>query len=182
MDNLGFVKLPSEVLPVVTGNNVVIAETKSGKLYWCDSNGAKQLSDIDTAFPVGTIIERGDEVSPASYLLGTWERIAQGRVVIGASAAYPLDSEGGANSHYPVVGTQDDTDTVALVEINNYPAVYTRQKAYSVGFTPNQGGRFVEIITPGGEMRYEAAQVVGNTKNTEMLPPYIAKNIWQRIA
>ena len=176
MDNVNFVKLPSEILPTVTGNEVVIAETAAGKLYWCDSDGAKQLSDIDTAFPVGTIIERGDEVSPASYLLGTWEKIAQGRVVIGASAAYPLDSEGGS------------ADAVAVEHFHKglyYNAVSSpRLLSYGGGGTaPSDGGgsiyRDTEFQNPGSDFVTGNAGESGVGKNMQ---PYIAKNIWQRIA
>lgn len=76
MDNVHFKKLPSEVLPTVTGNNVVIAETASGKLWWCDSDGAKRLIDVDTAFPIGVVVESDNNQSPAEYIGGTWEAIA----------------------------------------------------------------------------------------------------------
>ena len=166
MDNVNFVKLPSEVLPTVTDNEVVIAETAAGKLYWCDSNGAKRLTDIDTAFPVGTIIERGDEVSPASYLLGTWERIAQGRVVIGASAAYPLDGEGGETMHQQTQLEMPPHGHKVSVRYNA-----TSFGDYNIG-----------TVTGTGTWGQDDTTIVGGGQPFNIMQPYIAKNIWQRIA
>ena len=37
-------KLPSDILPQLDGVEFTIAETKSGKLFWVDSDGAKELA------------------------------------------------------------------------------------------------------------------------------------------
>jgi len=37
-------KLPSDILPQMNELEFTIAETKSGKLFWVDSDGAKELA------------------------------------------------------------------------------------------------------------------------------------------
>ncbi len=62
-----------------------IANTATVKMVQNVINGTTPLKAAaigDAAFPVGTILQRTDSVSPASLFGGTWERIA-GRFLLG---------------------------------------------------------------------------------------------------
>lgn len=99
MDNLYFKKLPSEVLPTVSGNNVIIVETKSGKLYWCDSGGAKRLMSADEEHPVDShYLQFYGEPTPAAKYGGTWEEDIDysGRTLVGSGTGFVLGATGGS--------------------------------------------------------------------------------------
>lgn len=53
----------------------------------------KQL--LESIYPVGTIYTSVQNVSPASFLGGTWEALNEGRVLIGAGTAHPAGETGG---------------------------------------------------------------------------------------
>ena len=57
----------------------------------------KQL--LESIYPVGTIYTSVQNVSPASFLGGTWEALNEGRVLIGAGTAHPAGETGGEENH-----------------------------------------------------------------------------------
>lgn len=150
--------------------------------------GGGSLGKNMLALISGAIFEKGDILvttstkSPAERFGGTWEQIAQGRTLIGANGSYSLGSTGGSNTHIHSLGTQDDTDAVALIEINTYPAVFWKRKIYPTGYNPDFTGQLVNNFSNDGAMRQQVTPVVGSTKSTEAMPPYLAVNYWQKIA
>lgn len=64
-----------------------IANTATVKMVQNVIDGTTPLKPsaiCDVAFPVGTILQRTDNISPASLFGGTWERIA-GRFLLGVA-------------------------------------------------------------------------------------------------
>ena len=53
---------------------------------------------LDSIYPVGTIYTSVQNVSPASFLGGTWEALNEGRVLIGAGTAHPAGETGGSET------------------------------------------------------------------------------------
>ncbi|MDE6398997.1 MAG: hypothetical protein K2L51_06725 [Clostridiales bacterium] len=173
MDNLYFKKLPSDEVPTVSGSDVVLVETASGNFMLVDSGGAKVLVERDKAFGVGAILFRANDISPASDVGGTWQKIAEGQTIIGASTTYPLNSEGGEEKH---------------MQTGEEMAKHTHQIRFM-----NEGGNTgtnwgipltftTEGITGDSGMDENGIQYTGNSQPFNIMQPYIAKNIWQRIA
>lgn len=51
--------------------------------------------NLDKVYPVGSIYLSVSETSPNELFGGEWEKISQGRMLLGSSDAYPLGSTGG---------------------------------------------------------------------------------------
>lgn len=98
---------------------------------------AETSSPLD-AYPIGAVYISTQPTNPASILGGSWKALNEGRVLIGANAAYPAGSKGGeasvvlsvdqipSHSHsgststsgqhlHNIYGTSNDTDRWAYV-------------------------------------------------------------------
>lgn len=129
---------------------------------------ARQIAakpDLLDIFPVGSIIYSSVEsFNPASAFGGSWTKIAEGRVILGASRQYPLNSTGGAA-----------TVTLTVAEM---PA-HTHNVAGSV----SQGtGDTCLLGQERSGTAIEAAESVGGGQAHNNMMPYVAKYIWQRDA
>lgn len=176
MDNLYFKKLPSNALPSVSGNDVVLVETDSGDFVLIDSNGAKTLLNVDKAFPVGTVLCRANDISPASDIGGTWQKIAEGQTIIGASTDYPLNSTGGEREHI-----HDAGDIVAQIMGGGSYLQYVTKGTdeYAMEYSTNiPNGTEIEIST----IRNLGVPTIGSTAQSSNMQPYLALNIWKKIA
>lgn len=58
-----------------------------------------RLLNMDDIYPVGSVYLSVNNANPATLFGGTWELIAGGRCLIGASKTYPLGSTGGEAEH-----------------------------------------------------------------------------------
>ena len=56
-------------------------------------------SALSKVYPVGSIYMSVNNVSPATFLGGTWEALDDGRVLIGANSAHPAGETGGEEKH-----------------------------------------------------------------------------------
>lgn len=163
-----------------------------GGLKIVDSSGERTFLDMDEIFPVDTILCRADNISPASFLGGTWQKIAEGQTIIGASAEFPLNSMGGSETHTHALGTMDNASrspAQALIQTNvidgnaciakipgditaaGYDGWYPTEKVTGTTWERGNYGH-----------RTGTTPVVGNTQEHSSLQPYTAKNYWQRIA
>lgn len=87
----------------VTISKTPTATTDAANKAYVDSKGI----DLDTLknmlleinYPVGSIYMSVKNVSPQSFLGGTWEAMDDGRVLIGANSTYPAGSTGGEATH-----------------------------------------------------------------------------------
>ncbi len=190
MDNVYFKKLPSEALPLVRENNVVIVETASGKLYWCDSSGAKRLMSADEEHPVNSLFAQFyGTPTPAEKYGGAWseDETYAGRAFVGSGAGYTLGATGGEATHNHTSGNPTDADTSlhALIQYNysNGETVINETEGnYSAGWTPKQ-----TVVTSGsrayaGQQRAAAVKVVGNVSTESSMQPYKVITIWKRTA
>ena len=60
---------------------------------------AEMLSSIQALYPIGSIYMSTANVSPATFIGGTWEALDEGRVLIGAGTSHPAGEEGGEEKH-----------------------------------------------------------------------------------
>lgn len=169
MDNLYFKKLPSEVLPTVTGDNVVLVETASGRLYRIDSGGAKQLVDMDMAFPVGIHVEQlFGEPTPAERFGNTWELDSDyaGRVTIGSGGGYTFGDTGGEATH---------TQTVQEMAQHSHPIKLVQSGGTSTtSLFPLAQSDWIERSANTGN--------AGGGQPMNIMQPYKVSNWWKRIA
>lgn len=128
-----------------------------------------------------------DETNPASLYGGTWEELPQGTFLRAAGSGGTAGNSGGSAEHLHVVGNLDDTDTAALLIINNYPAIGSRNKTTAAvglqnGYAVNAFAQTTKFIADDfdGPSQY-CVQVIGKTKSATALPPYQTAHIWRRI-
>lgn len=118
--------------------------------------------------------------SPATLFGGTWERIANGRMLIGAdSASYPAGSTGGEAKH-------------ALTETEMPSHNHGVQQAGSDGAIPMEMGKdgtyqndeylsFGTSVKPFAESTILISYRGGNQPHNNM-PPYLSVYMWRRTA
>ncbi len=179
MDNVYFKKLPSEALPSVRENNVVIVETASGKLYWCDSGGAKRLMSTDEEHPVDShYIQFYGEPTPAAKYGGTWTEDMDyaGRTLVGSGAGFVLGATGGATTHSHTSGNLmahlsiEDSTHFDLQEISRGEAWSATRRVQTSGLASNS------------KVHADGIGIGGSTAQTSIMPPYKVITIWKRTA
>lgn len=132
------------------------------------------------SWPVGSIYMSLQATSPATLFGGTWERIANGRMLIGAdSASYPAGSTGGEAKH-------------ALTETEMPSHNHGVQQAGSDGAIPMEMGKdgtyqndtylsFGTSVKPFAESTILISYRGGNQPHNNM-PPYLSVYMWRRTA
>lgn len=122
-----------------------------------------------------TLLSFNDDFSPSALFGGSWEKITD-RFPIGAGGSYPLGSTGGNADHLHGL-----SDGIAAIMLNidrlnysegNSPARWTATRTY--------GQIQTEEVSYGG--LNSGAPLIGNTETSNNIPPYIAVNIWRRVA
>lgn len=122
---------------------------------------------------------RADDISPASIDGGTWTKIAQGRAIIGASDAYPLGSTGGEETH----NHAPDGMWANLQSVSNSATIDFEEKAVGTSaWTSNARLALTGAFSSEAVAHNYGIRVMGNTTQESNLQPYIALNIWQKIA
>lgn len=126
-------------------------------------------------YRVGDIVISENETSPAEAYGGSWEKITD-RFLVGAGGSYALGSMGGSTEHSHSAGGLVASIEIGgtgfyIVGVPNPNNIYT----YKVNI-PNASGE------DGSFPETNGAQVNGNTETANNTPPYIAVNIWRRVA
>ena len=100
---------------------------------------AAKINVLQTVFPVGSIYTSYNvSTSPASLLgFGSWTRI-QGRMLIGASSAYPATSTGGSASH---------TLTVSEMPSHSHTASSASAGSHSHGASTSSAGAHTHFVS-----------------------------------
>lgn len=133
-------------------------------------NGVTPLHSkaLSSAFPVGRVYISVDEVSPASLFGGTWEKIEK-KFLYGTGGGTPLGSTGGEAEH---------TLTIAEMPSHSHQQGYT-QDSY-------EGWANTVKASPGlnlpQSLSYDMTSIAGGSQPHNNMPPFIAVNIWKRIA
>ena len=114
------------------------------------------------------------DFSPAARYGGSWEKVMD-RFPIGAGGSYALGSTGGSAEH---AHTVDGLAKILNTDINLFTY------AYKNGTAPWTSTAFFNVSGTGGMSVQPSSgvDVDGNTDNVSNLPPYIACNIWRKVA
>ena len=85
-------KLLEQYMPLRPATATTLGGVKVGSGLTVDADGALSADSALAAYPVGSIYQSTDPTSPAQLFGGTWEQIAQDRVLMGASDSHPAGS------------------------------------------------------------------------------------------
>lgn len=165
-------------------------ETRTNSL----ENTKVNLSDlINLIYPIGSIYMSVNNVSPATFLGGTWEQI-QDRFLLSSGSTYAAGSTGGEASH---------TLTVAETPAHNHrPANYdTRDYVFQVvrNLSTASTGRFkvasgtsyyTTCANPSASDYVDMEDIttsayttnVGSGQSHNNMPPYLTVYMWKRTA
>ena len=130
---------------------------------------AEEIANIGNTLalhPIGSIYMSVNETSPAELFGGTWEQL-KNRFLLGISDAHPLGEEGGSETH-----------TLTISEMPSHTHTYRRESSNGSGeginFAMNDSGKYK---TDSGYTNSSG----GNGAHNNM-PPYLAVNMWKRVA
>ena len=137
---------------------------------------------IDIVYPVGSIYMSVNNVSPATFFGGTWERV-QDRFLLAAGSTYAAGSTGGSSSHnhdyrlsFANYNLGFDASVDGLGAYNYDSKSYVKSRV--AGGVSAKGLYNVSVETHTLSVSYLDG---GNTSYKENLPPYLAVYIWKRI-
>ena len=86
---------------------------------------------LNRVYPVGSIYMSAVNVSPASFLGGTWQAIEQGRMLMAAGSTWQAGTTGGAVYH---------TLTIAELPVHDHSATETSAGAHTHGASTGSAG------------------------------------------
>lgn len=153
------------------------------------SSGVLQLGDnafltAQGAYPVGSIYLSVTDTDPATLFGGTWERISQGRFLLGAGSnaanstdywgAYPAGKE-----NFPageMGGEVTHTLTVAEMPSHTHPERLEWGNAKAWGLTGT--GEGANAVVDQGSV----TGATGGGKPHNNLPPYLVCYMWKRVS
>lgn len=143
---------------------------------------------IDMIYPVGSIYMSVNNVSPATFLGGTWEAIRD-RFLIGAGT-YSAGSVGGDTTHQHKYGFQygayygetvleNDTNAGALVYDKNGNITLAAQTTDSVSKSAKTNGGTATSSYDASMYHY---RTIGSTSYDSSMPPYLSVYMWKRVS
>ena len=145
---------------------------------YLDQDGVQHLVDKmrDRMYPVDSIYISTNSTSPASLYGGSWERYAQGRVMVSASdtdSDFTAGTTGGSKTHNHNPGTLS-----AQVSLSGQNTVVRR-----VGIPSFKGDvRKIGDVYAGSFDAAWGAAIVGHSDSASSMEPYVAVYIWRRTA
>ena len=156
-------------------------------------------------FPVNSLyLSLGNE-NPSSLWLGTTWQKQEGRFLLGSSSSYNLGSTGGSNNiKLSVDNLPAHTHSASTASHSHSQPAHSHGTrgtyASSFGLSENRGDNFGggnlqqgsgsynrETYSAGGENTGSASPVTsigstGNGNSINIMPPYLAVNIWKRLS
>lgn len=128
------------------------------------------------AWPVGSIYMSMIATNPGTLFGGTWERIAYGRMLIGAdSASYPAGSTGGEAEKSFALSSTSYAKIVLSGAAGGIVGDFISAKwPYSRKYA-------APLDTTGGDALY-GSPLVGSTEKSSIIPPYLSVYMWRRTA
>ena len=145
------------------------------KTVFIGNSQSGNLGLLDLIYPVGSIYMSVNNVSPQTFIGGTWERI-QDTFLLSAGTTYSAGSTGGSATHYHWLPYIDGPEN-GTIAILNTAALHKRTT-----------GIYPEPEANNWLFRY--ASDAGTTSNNgqhgtsdgSSMPPYLTVYMWKRIA
>lgn len=167
---------------------------------YLDESGARYLvrKVLDRIQPVGSLYFSTSNTSPASLFGGTWERYAQGRVMVSASDTdkdFTVGKTGGEKTHshtYGIVfGTNygitilSDSRTSPQTGLIDYSlTVGNRIRRHDLPAINKTTNSFADPVygSYGDNKSLDLRMNEGSTTKVSSMEPYVAVYIWRRTA
>ena len=131
---------------------------------------------VGTVFPVGSIYLSKNPTSPAALFGGTWVKIAENRVLMGASSTHAAGTtvEAGLPN---ITGVFNRDENYGVITSTN-----TSSGAFYYGGT-NVGRGINSSDVQGGDLCFDASRSnpIYGASNT-VQPPALYINIWERVS
>lgn len=162
-------------LPVATATT--LGGVKVGSGLTVDADGTLSADSALAAYPVGSIFQTVSSTSPAALFGGTWQEIAQNRVLMGASYAHAAGST--VEAGLPNITGHAGADTYSGYYNANEPnaggAFYGGGKSYEWSAAGSQ--------KPGRDLCFDASlsnSIYGRSSTVQPAAYYV--HIWRRVA
>lgn len=167
---------------------------------YLDEGGTRYLVKkvLDRIQPVGSLYFSTTDTSPASLFGGTWERYAQGRVMVSASDTdtdFTVGKTGGSKTHSHTYGIVFGTNygMTVLSDSRTSPQTGLIDYALTVGNCIRRHGippisktstSFADPVygSYGDNKQLDLRMNEGNTTRESSMEPYVAVYIWRRTA
>ena len=169
---------------------------------YLDEGGARHLVKkvLDRIQPVGSLYYSTNDTSPASLFGGSWERYAQGRVMVSASDTdgdFSVGKTGGSKTHSHLYGlvygdyygmaalhiaTNDNRDHhTGVIDYESHDG--NRISPHTKPPISSIDGDFAKTVDGSyGRRNIALMQTEGNVQTVSSMDPYIAVYIWRRTA
>ena len=164
-------------LPVATAT--VLGGVKLSDDFTADADGTLHLAGgtAPDPYPVGSIFQTVSTTSPAALFGGTWQEIAQNRVLMGASYAHVAGTtvEAGLPNITGRAGPDEQAGFYNVNRPNAYGAFYGGGKSYDWAASGTS--------TPGKDLCFDASRsnpIYGRSATVQPAAYYV--HIWRRVA
>lgn len=162
-------------LPIATATT--LGGVKVGSGLTVDADGTLSADSALAAYPVGSIYQSTDPTSPAALFGGTWQEIAQNRVLMGASYAHAAGTtvEAGLPNITGRAGPDEQAGFYNVNRPNAYGAFYGGGKSYDWATSGTS--------TPGKDLCFDASRsnpIYGRSATVQPAAYYV--HIWRRVA
>lgn len=155
---------------------------------YLDEGGARYLVKkvLDRIQPVGSLYFSTTNTSPASLFGGTWERYAQGRVMVSASDTdtdFTVGKTGGEKTHELRVSLGNIFGLAGMTTTNNLAGISVDGGKTYNGFTNYKDRQTVQTARgmdgSFGPLQVDFYSAIGKLPT---LDPYVSVYIWRRTA
>ena len=162
-------------LPIATATT--LGGVKVGSGLTVDADGTLSADSALAAYPVGSIFQTVSTTSPAALFGGSWQEIAQNRVLMGASYAHAAGTtvEAGLPNITGRAGADTDSGYYNTNRPNAGGAFYGGGKSYNWCAAGSQN--------PGRDLCFDASlsnSIYGRSATVQPAAYYV--HIWRRVA
>jgi hypothetical protein len=162
-------------LPIATATT--LGGVKVGSGLTVDADGTLSADSALAAYPVYSIFQTVSTTSPAALFGGTWQEIAQNRVLMGASYAHAAGTtvEAGLPNITGRAGPDEQAGFYNVNIPNAYGAFYGGGKSYDWAASGTR--------TPGKDLCFDASRsnpIYGRSATVQPAAYYV--HIWRRVA
>ena len=162
-------------LPIATATT--LGGVKVGSGLTVDADGTLSADSALAAYPVGSIFQTVSSTSPAALFGGTWQEIAQNRVLMGASYAHAAGTtvEAGLPNITGRAGPDEQAGFYNVNRPNAYGAFYGGGKSYDWAASG--------ASNPGKDLCFDASRsnpIYGRSATVQPAAYYV--HIWKRVA
>ena len=162
-------------LPIATATT--LGGVKVGSGLTVDADGTLSADSALAAYPVDSIFQTVSTTSPAALFGGTWQEIAQNRLLMGASYAHAAGTtvEAGLPNITGRAGPDEQAGFYNVNRPNAYGAFYGGGKSYDWAASGTS--------TPGKDLCFDASRsnpIYGRSATVQPAAYYV--HIWRRVA